>query len=313
MYIRTATLADIPKIVSLLKLSLGEQMIPKSEAFWMWKHIENPFGESLSLVAEDKGEIVAVRAFMKWEWIYQSRTFKALRAVDTAVHPLYQGKGLFTKLTRMLVEKAKLDGYDFIFNTPNKKSLVGYCKMGWVKSGRIPVTIQFNSFFVGKKQNELLDIDENLFIDTIKKIKFSTNGIRKKIDHNFLKWRYLDCPVHDYRFYTDGEFFMFVYRLKRKSTWKEMRIVELFFLKEMVELDLKEIFKRIQSIQTTHQVNYTTIIGSEFEVKMKGVFTISKVQIGPILTIKDLNLKGMKSVIFEKANWDYKLGDLELF
>jgi N-acetylglutamate synthase-like GNAT family acetyltransferase len=46
MEIRPAHENDIPAIVELLKLSLGESLMPKSEAFWRWKHIDNPFGKS---------------------------------------------------------------------------------------------------------------------------------------------------------------------------------------------------------------------------------------------------------------------------
>ena len=66
MKIRSANNNDIPAIVELLKLSLGESLMPKSVAYWQWKHIDNPFGKSPVLVAEKNGELIGVRAFMRW-------------------------------------------------------------------------------------------------------------------------------------------------------------------------------------------------------------------------------------------------------
>lgn len=68
MILRKATPSDVPAIVSLLKLSLGEGLIPKSETYWNWKHKENPFGASEILLADEEGQLIGVRAFMRWNW-----------------------------------------------------------------------------------------------------------------------------------------------------------------------------------------------------------------------------------------------------
>src|SRR5688500_14713579 len=102
MEIREATLTDIPDIVSLLRISLGEKLLPKSEDYWRWKHINNPFGTSPVIIAKADGQIVGVRAFMRWAWESKSGRLEAVRAVDTATHPLHQGKGIFSKLTKGL-------------------------------------------------------------------------------------------------------------------------------------------------------------------------------------------------------------------
>src|SRR5688572_13398222 len=104
MTIRPAEATDIPEIISLLKLSLGESFLPKSEAYWHWKHVNNPFGKSPVLLAEESNAIIGVRAFMRWQWNDGKRTIEAVRAVDTATHPDFQGKGIFTKLTMSLLK-----------------------------------------------------------------------------------------------------------------------------------------------------------------------------------------------------------------
>ena len=68
MTIREASGQDTAAIVSLLKLSLGEALMPKSESYWKWKHWDNPFGKSPVLLAFEKNELIGVRAFMRWDW-----------------------------------------------------------------------------------------------------------------------------------------------------------------------------------------------------------------------------------------------------
>src|SRR5690606_14453301 len=131
MQIRKAFPHDLPEIINLLKASLGESLIPKSEELWNWKHISNPFGASPVLVAEDEGVICGVRVFLRWEYHQSGKVIKACRAVDTAIHPDYQGKGLFKSLTLTLIEQLKEEGVELIYNTPNSQSTPGYLKMGW--------------------------------------------------------------------------------------------------------------------------------------------------------------------------------------
>ena len=142
MIIRKGTDSDLKEVISLLKVSLGEDRIPKTEALWNWKHRQNPFGESPILLAESAGKIIGVRAFLKWEYSREGKIISAQRAVDTAVHPDFQGKGIFSQLTRKLLEKSRLEGTDLIFNTPNQKSTPGYLKLGWEKWDRLPIKIK---------------------------------------------------------------------------------------------------------------------------------------------------------------------------
>ena len=64
-----------------------------------WKHEESPFGPSPAWVAVDDGEIVGYRAFLRWEFTGLDRTWRAVRAVDTATDPDHQGRGIFRLLT----------------------------------------------------------------------------------------------------------------------------------------------------------------------------------------------------------------------
>ena len=140
--IREATPDDRPAIMELCRTSLGWGDDPRFEQLFSWKHDENAFGPSYMWVATDGGKIVGLRAFMRWEFVRGGEVLHAVRAVDTATHPDYQGKGLFTAMTMHGLDVIEGDGIDFVFNTPNDKSRPGYLKMGWQEVGKLPVAIR---------------------------------------------------------------------------------------------------------------------------------------------------------------------------
>ena len=144
-----------------MSATLGESSTLKRTAkLWRWKHQESPFGESHRLVAEsESGELIGLRAFLRWEFKYDDQKYRAVRAVDTSTHPNFQRMGIFSRLTRQAIEDVKADGVDFIFNTPNNASRSGYLKMGWSTVGRpapLVKILSYRRFVVGLVRSKLL-------------------------------------------------------------------------------------------------------------------------------------------------------------
>jgi hypothetical protein len=133
---------DEPRVLELLQETLGPGPTGhRSPDFLRWKHFSNPFGSSLMLVAEAGDRIIGLRAFLRWQFRSGDRLLHAAQAVDTSTSPDFQGIGVFSRLTREAIAEMG-DGVDLIFNTPNKKSLPGYLKMGWSVVGSIPVCVR---------------------------------------------------------------------------------------------------------------------------------------------------------------------------
>jgi len=136
-----ATESDFPRILELARRSLG--WTDQDARYLAWKHGQNPFGASPMWIAEADTRVVGFRAFLRWEFVRSDGSVvHAVRAVDTATDPDYQGQGIFTRLTRTAIEELSSDGVAFVFNTPNQQSLPGYLKMGWRSVGRLAVTIR---------------------------------------------------------------------------------------------------------------------------------------------------------------------------
>lgn len=305
MTIRGAVERDIPSIIDLLKLSLGEGLMPKSEAFWRWKHLDNPFGKSDVLLAFERDQLVGVRAFMRWEWKLQSRIYRAGRAVDTVTHPVFQGKGIFRDLTLKMVDQCKAQSLDFIFNTPNKKSMPGYLKMGWRRHGKMKLFLTPRLFPVKKST----DFDERFCVQG-KVIPFNTafesshsGSLVTSVSSKMINWRYAANPnIPYYAFYDNLNHptFLTIFRLKLHSWGTEMRICDTFSDSNLDEVAYR---KQLREVTTKSGARLVT---AAHQLPLLSVGAA----VGPEITVLPLST-GNNVLSFDL--WRPSVGDLEVF
>ncbi len=141
MEIRPARSEDVSGILEVLAAALGETaLLKRTPELWAWKHVINPFGPSIVLLAWFGDRIAGVRALMRWDlFTDDGHQVRCVRPVDTATHPDFERRGVFKALTLEAVELARKSGIDLIFNTPNPRSAAGYLSMGWREVGAIGV------------------------------------------------------------------------------------------------------------------------------------------------------------------------------
>jgi GNAT superfamily N-acetyltransferase len=141
--IRPFVEADESAVLEVLHSSLGKTVDARYRDFFRWKHTQNPFGRSFMWVGEIDGRLAGFRAFLRWRFVAPDGSrVEAVRAVDTATHPEFQGRGIFRALTLHALDEMRTRGIEFVFNTPNDNSRPGYLKMGWTVEGRVPVKIR---------------------------------------------------------------------------------------------------------------------------------------------------------------------------
>jgi len=317
MTIRPSISDDIPKIIQLLKKSLGESLMPKSEAYWKWKHIDNPFGKSPVWVAEEDGAIVGVRVFMRWSWRSKNSSYHAIRAVDTATDPRCQGKGIFKKLTVGLLQECEEKNIDLVFNTPNNQSKPGYLKMGWQEVGKLPVNLSIrkpinllrNKFSTYNKTsflkvNSSYDFSLSRAIEKVSDSNFlPTENLRTTYSKDYLKWRYQQIPNISYYANQNDDACIF-FRIKSGALGRELRICDTFGSLEAISALIGEASKKISNY------DYLSLEGFS-NIKMPGLLSFKR-SIGPDVTIRSLACKDLSN--FNKFNrWTPTLGDLEVF
>lgn len=330
MEIRPGSSADIPQIVSLLKVSLGESLLPKSERYWRWKHVENPFGESPVLVATEGDQIIGVRAFMRWSWTNGSEDRQAVRAVDTATHPSAQGKGIFTKLTMSLIKDSEQKKIDMVFNTPNQKSMPGYLKMGWKEAGQMPIEVTasrpIHMLMAAVSKTQLPDemetgetakrfLSHPALMDLIARHheKYAPKQFVTRYSARYMQWRYLDNPVAAYGVgaleSNDRVNGLFVYRVKHTRWGREFRITDIFAEDSGQLNKLKSV---ISKEADRMKANFITTSGAGRVKLLPGILSYKTRKLGPIVTVRDI-LPEKINAFKQFTGWTPSLGDMELF
>jgi len=335
--IREGTEADVPAVLELLKKSLGEGSIPRSQSFWEWKHARNPFGRSPFWVAESNRQIVGLRVFMRWRWQAGSATADAVRAVDTATHPDYQGRGIFRMLTLHGVNELTRRGVAFVFNTPNRKSRPGYLKMGWSKVGHTSLWVAPRDLRAlarvvrdrlgpnqvpgapddaGGTDTRGADVlDDPGFSRLIASMERSDHKYRTPQNVEYIRWRYELCPACRYGFTASENRKVFViHRTRRRSGAREVAISELFF--DPNDAGVRDISGVLGQVLEASGADYGVIATptsarSAAALALAGFIPAPRV--GPILTVRPMALStGMPDPLALRS-WAPTIGDLELF
>jgi GNAT superfamily N-acetyltransferase len=316
-----------------MRASLGEGAIPRTRAFWEWKHCENPFGASPYWVAEAEGRIVGFRAFMHWRWRVGGRELSAVRAVDTATHPDWQGRGIFSQLTLCLLDQVRREGVQFVFNTPNEKSRPGYLKMGWQVVGRLPLWVRPRLVRLARaggrrmkggvvrastnvRQPAPIDLDV-LRSDKVRQLLQSQADVRLQtpVSPEYFEWRYARCPALQYGLAgSDPSRSFLIYRLKHRHELVELAICDFFF--EPSWRGLRAARRAVVDLCDSTDADYvvSSYRGGAGESAVLGACGFLPVpSAGPVLTFRAVGERSLVPDPRKPATWGASVGDLELF
>ncbi|HMG43689.1 MAG TPA: GNAT family N-acetyltransferase [Acidimicrobiales bacterium] len=321
--VRVATSDDDPAVLELLQASMGWVPDEQYARFFAWKHRESPFGESPAWVAVDGERIVGFRTFLRWQFVHDGRVVDAVRAVDTATHPDYQGKGIFSLLTRHALDELATMGTGFVFNTPNDRSRPGYVKMGWQLVQRLPVAARPRSALAlvrlarartpadkwsadstgGVSAPEALADREAVAALLDRLAGESGPGLATHRTPDYLAWRYGFPPLH-YRALTgpgglaDG---MVVFRVRRRGAATEAALCEVLVPGD----DSGMIRQLLAEVLRSSQADHAVWLGAARPAL--GLLPIPGQ--GPTLMWRSV----CEQTPPPAADWHLTLGDIELF
>jgi len=312
--------SDEPEVLALIEAALGRRPDPRNAAFFAWKHRENAFGASPSWVAVAGDQVVGLRTLMRWQFDTPDGSASAVRAVDTATHPNFQGRGIFSMLTRRAVEELTDEGVDFVFNTPNDKSRPGYLKMGWqqvgqlptglrpagpsslprIVSSRLPAAMWSTPVEAGVPALEALSDDGE--VDKLLSANRRPTGIQTRRTPEYLRWRYGFEPLA-YRALragpstSDG---MLLFRVRQRGRAKELVVADLL----LPEASPTAVRHLIRSALRATRADYALGLRT---VPVTGLLPLPGQ--GPMLTWRSLASDTMPRL----DHWKLSLGDIELF
>jgi GNAT superfamily N-acetyltransferase len=319
---RPATDEERPAVLELLRASLGWDLESGLAEYFAWKHLENPFGRSPAWVALDGDRIVGFRTFLRWEFETPGGTVqRAVRAVDTATHPDFQGRGIFRLLTLAAVDAMTADDVQFVFNTPNDQSRPGYLKMGWHQVGRPATSVRVSSPrglvrmlasrvpadrwpLPGGAGAPALEVLRDPRVAALLGPLPRPSGLRTRRSRAYLEWRYGFQPL-GYRAVSasrDPAEGIAVFRVRRRGRASEAALCEM-----LVPSGAAATARHLaRTVARSPGVDYVVRLGAASPI---GGFLPLPGQ-GPILTWRALATAAETPPPL--AGWDLALGDVEL-
>lgn len=327
---------DEPAVLRLMHAALGAGPTGDRRAeLFRWKHLDNPFGRSLMLVAEaEGGSIVGLRAFLRWRLRSGARVLRAVRAVDTATHPDYQGRGIFTRLTREAVEALRGE-VDLVFNTPNERSLPGYLKMGWRTVGRLPILVAVRRPLrvVGgitrvrgdgapRRPRPAVDAepvaralaDRDRLANLLERAAILDRRIATDRDTGYLDWRYGRAPLLDYRAVReeDGGVLrgLAVFRVRPRGPLWEATVAEVIVPAGDVRTAAR-LLRRVRAATAVDHVAASFPAGTPAAGAARRVGFL-RVPGGPTLVVNPLRAD-LRPDPHRPESWAVGLGDMEVF
>lgn len=239
MIIRKFKEGDEKQIIPLLKL-VFKSSIYDNEKYWNWMYKNNPINLMKIWVAEDNGKIVGHNAVIPVLMKIDNKIQLGTLELNTAVHPNYQGQGIFSALAKKLYNELAAEGLSVTYGYPNEIIYpIRINKLGWFKISSLPVLfrplnltglvmgkvknryivylvsrinnlglLSLKIFFKGKKYKppQKINVREvSFFNDRFDEFWDDASKAYKIIvvrDKNYLKWRYLDNPNYGYTIYS---------------------------------------------------------------------------------------------------------------
>ena len=318
--IKQATEADLDHVIAVGAAALGWKPNEPNAELFRWKHLDNPFGVSPIWLAEVDGQIAGYRAFMRWDMADATgRLWRSVRAVDTATHPDFQRRGIFSRLTMQAVDEMAKEGVDIVFNTPNTQSRPGYLKMGWIDVGRLPVAVRptspgamrrlLRARTAAQKWSEAsitgrpaADVLGDPALAALVDSQPSPSGLATFLSTQLLQWRY-GLDLLRYRAWApsglhDGVVF---FRVRRRGTARECS-VDLVLAPDGSDARSQSL---VRELSKAVDADYVLRVGSP-DVR-SGFFPLPGQ--GPRLTARTVSCDPPPDV----SAWNFQLGDIELF
>jgi GNAT superfamily N-acetyltransferase len=97
-------------------------------AYLAWLYLANPDGKAVGFDAWDGERLAAHYVCVPARARVEGRDVPVLLSLNTATHPDYQGKGLFTRLAAMTYDAGAAQGFDGVYGVANANSTPGFVR-----------------------------------------------------------------------------------------------------------------------------------------------------------------------------------------
>ncbi len=209
------------RLLGYMWKDLSENQIKKK---FEWRYELNPFQKKayICLAIDETDNVVGFRAFVVQEFCLKNEKIKIFNPADAIIHPEHRRKGIFSKLTNMLIETvAANDDRGLILNlSSNEKSTPGYLKLGWRRTNGVKkygYKVSAKNLLASRKEREIEEHKGNSTYGTFEltnvikaeqlgkvdvNISAHANTIQNCRSEAYYRWRYEQVPDKDSYFFT---------------------------------------------------------------------------------------------------------------
>ena len=234
LVIRPYVPGDEEAILGLFHLAFGQSL---DMAAWRWRYLENPYGGPLIDLMWDGDKLVGQYAVSPLDMSIDGETYPCALSLDTITHPVYGGRGIFTRLATSLYNRIAESGYAMVWGFPNENSHHGFVKrLTWLDIATIPM-LCLRSKPEGHPQTEIRPLDNfDAQVDALFKQERKSWQCLTVRSARYLNWRFFRRPGR--RYYAAGVYSgdrlvgYSVYKLFQSAEQKLGDIVDVFCVQD---------------------------------------------------------------------------------
>jgi len=177
-----------------------------------WLYQRNPNGECrLALAIGNDGAYVGMMALIPFRMVSSADIITAVAVVHVLVHPTYRGRNLFVRMIHAVNEERRRTG-EWLIGHPNDQAIPGWRRTGMAFRTVDEVCVRF-PLLRGVRRNGRRAVrlsESTLGVCDFRTLDAWRSGLGSPallVDRAFLKWRFLDHPIHRYEIFgwLDGD------------------------------------------------------------------------------------------------------------
>jgi len=116
-------------VLSLYESEWGRRPSP---AWFDWKYVDDPYLDHVPItIAVRDGTVVGSQAYVPFPVRWRGREYLALQPADAVVHRDHRRNGLYTRMTRLAIDRYEAGEPAFFFNFPSPGALAAQRELGW--------------------------------------------------------------------------------------------------------------------------------------------------------------------------------------
>jgi GNAT superfamily N-acetyltransferase len=120
--------ADLEAYAALFSACFPGAAKLRDLAYLRWLYLENPLGPAVGFNAIADGRLAAHYVCTRARIRFDGRPVPALLSLNTATHPDFQGKGLFTRLAERTYAAGAEEGMALVYGVANANSTPGFLR-----------------------------------------------------------------------------------------------------------------------------------------------------------------------------------------